>query len=74
MWSEIIHFINSFCAILEEKDPCDPSPCNHGKCKTKEKNGKKYPKCDCDDGWKGKYCNKKGNNKVSTYKVYIEFL
>ena len=65
--------MNSLYVILEEKDPCDPSPCKHGKCKTKETKGKKYPKCDCDDGWKGRYCNKKGNAS-STYTVYLQFL
>ena len=54
-----------FCFTFSEIDPCYSDPCkNGGKCLSK---GQDY-KCQCKDGFEGKFCEKKGGWNKSTYK------
>jgi len=49
-------------------DPCEPSPCQKGRCK---RHGTADFRCRCRAGWGGKLCDQAPTCKKNTYKEYV---
>ena len=47
--------IHSSVVFIVEMNPCDDSPCKHGKCERLTFN---TFKCQCDKGYQGRLCDK----------------